>query len=298
MLKDLFTKPLRLELDDRVITFNSPGDFEFSLASRTEVPAGKVAALVRLDADALRREARSIRDVERRFVEVIAKSIEESGNIGYLIREMDAKLFSQDHGWRQIISALASQPKEFDEFKKIALVKYVQYLASRQDVLKSLYAAGPRAWGGASEPDLEPEPAANPALRQTLIFDVAQPPPEPEQPPTPGRLERLPRGETISVAVAPGEEIRLVLSRHRFTLVTGERTYLADENGGDYLLHPGRNLVGRQPGMDVVVDSAYRDVSRKHLVIEVDSERRLLLTDLSSHGTFVPSAAVFPDPTE
>jgi len=290
VLKNLFVKPLQLELDERTVSFNTPGDFEFCLASRTEVPAAKIAELVRMTPDALRREASKIREVEKRFVEVIAKSIEETGSIGYLLADMDLKLFSQDHAWRSIIAALARQPREFDEFKKIALVKYVQYLASRQDVLKSLYAARREE---EREPG-EPEGPANPALRQTLIFDLSSPDGVPvadssAAAPTPrASLERLPRGETVTIALAPGEDLRLVLSRHRFTLTRGARCYLADENGGDYLLRPGRNLVGRQPGNDVVVDSGYRDVSRKHLIIDIGDEHAVRLTDLSAHGTYVP----------
>jgi len=294
VFKKLFTNPLKLEVGERTVTFNTPGDFEFSLASRTEVPATKIARLVRLEPDALSKEARSIREVERRFVDVIAKSLEQSGNIGYLLREMDTQLFSQDHEWRPIMRALVPQSNEFDEFKKIALIKYVQYLASRQDVLKSLYAN--KTKDHAAPPD--PEVPADPALKQTLIFDVAEPAEtdsrDASSPPPKSSLERLPRGETIMLSPAPGDELRLVLSRHRFTLVPGERTYLADENGGDYLLHSGRNVVGRQPGTDVVVDSAYRDVSRRHLIVDINDDGSLALTDLSSHGTFLPTALLHP----
>lgn len=293
VFKKLFTNPLKLEIGDRSVTFNTPGDFEFSLASRTEVPATKIAQLVRLEPAALRKEARSIREVERRFVDVIAKSLEQSGNIGYLLREMDTQLFSQDHDWRPIMRALARESSEFDEFKKIALIKYVQYLASRQDVLKSLYA------NKAKEATVEhdSEAPANPALKQTLIFDVTNPDSTGAKAsatiskPT---LERLPRGETLVLEPTKGDEIRLVLSRHRFTLIVGERSYLADENGGDYLLHAGRNTVGRQPGIDVVVDSAYRDVSRRHLIVDINDDGTLALTDLSSHGTYLPPSLLHP----
>ena len=82
----------------------------------------------------------------------------------------------------------------------------------------------------------------------------------------------------------------MVLSRHKFKIVSGQQLHLVDENGPDYELQYGRNRVGREQGNDVIVDPAYRDVSRKHLIIDVESPRHVRLTDLSSHGTYVPSA--------
>jgi hypothetical protein len=38
----------------------------------------------------------------------------------------------------------------------------------------------------------------------------------------------------------------------------------------------------------VVLDPVYRGVSRKHLIIEPVSETVALVTDISSHGTYVP----------
>jgi hypothetical protein len=37
----------------------------------------------------------------------------------------------------------------------------------------------------------------------------------------------------------------------------------------------------------VVIDPAYLAISRKHVIIEPISENAALLTDISSHGTFV-----------
>ena len=39
VLKDFFARPLRLVLGDRQLSFATVADFEFALASRTEVPA-------------------------------------------------------------------------------------------------------------------------------------------------------------------------------------------------------------------------------------------------------------------
>ena len=86
--------------------------------------------------------------------------------------------------------------------------------------------------------------------------------------------------------------MELVLSRHRFRLMGGKTFRLQDGSGSAYELHPGKNFVGRQAGNDVVVEAEYRAVSRRHLIVEPIGENTALLTDLSSHGTFVPPQCV------
>lgn len=270
---------LSLELPDRRVHFNSVADFEFCLASRTEVPASKVAELVRLRPDELEREAGSIRSVEKRFVDVLARSLDGVGKMSGHLRELDAKLFSADHQWRDIMRALTVQGDEFDEYKKIALIKYVQYLGSRQDVLKSVYASKTEGGADAHESGVQGD------LRQTVIFELS---PEEESSDGTGTYARLPRGETVRVDLGPEETLELILSRHRFAVVPGRQSYLSDSEGADYALRPGPNLVGRLPENDAVVNVAYRDVSRKHLVIDVCGDNSFRLTDLSAHGTFVP----------
>jgi len=302
MLDALFRKPLELHIGDRALRFDSKVDFEFALASRTEVPAGKISELVRFDSQQLLDEASSVRQVERHFVEMLSRSIQEPGSIGYLLREMDMKLFSHDHEWRGIMTALARQDRRYDEFKQLALVKYVQYLASRQDVLKGIYAHKATQGGGVSEPD----PGMDPSYRQTVIFDVADlpqidaPAPRPaadrtqiietqERTPAPPRLRRLPRGESVRLKPTTGEAVEIVLSRHPFLVKLGEQPALVDLEGTEMALAPGRNVIGRHPESDIMVDAAYRDVSRTHLILELVEDGGLALTDLSAHGTFVPA---------
>jgi len=292
MLASLFRKPLTLQIGERTLRFDSKVDFEFALASRTEVPAGKIAELVRCTTEQLRAEASSVRQIERHFVEVLARSIQEPGSIGYLLREMDMKFFSQDHEWRAIMQALARQERGFDEYKQLALVKYTQYLASRQDVLKGIYSH--KSVPGAVEQDGEHDP--EPQFRETIIFDVSEPPaqrPEAhEEEDTPERLVRLPRGESIRLRPASAQPIQIVLSRHPFRLRPGAKPALVDDEGAEQPLRQGRNVLGRHPDSDIMIDAAYRDVSRTHAIVEIEPDGGLLLTDLSSHGTFVPAHLV------
>jgi len=281
MFKKLFPKRLRLQFRDRTVSFSTVTDFDFSLASRTEVPARKIGDLVRQSPEVLTGEATSIRQLERRFVDLLSKSMEEPGSIGYLLRDIDLKLFSQDHEWRTIFTALVKLGKDFDEYKQLALIKYTQYLGSRQEVLKSIFENKFQLEAVAAELS-----AAGPNFKETVIFESKK---TELLSPRDSTLQRLPRGETITIQLDGDTNLQLVLSRHKFTIVSGQQLYLVDENGPDYALQYGRNRVGREQGNDVIVDSAYRDVSRKHLIIDVESPRHVRLTDLSSHGTYVPS---------
>jgi hypothetical protein len=290
MFAKLFKKPLTLRTDTRTLKFDSKSDFEFALASRTEVPAAKISDFVRFNPQQLVDEASSVRQVERHFVETLSRSIQEPGSIGYLLREMDMKMFSQDHEWRTIMQGLSRQERRFDDFKQLALVKYMQYLASRQDVLKGIY-THKVASGVNSEP--EADPMQDPEYRQTLIFDVSAPPISPlppDEPAAPSRLVRLPRGESISLQATGSSMIELVLSRHPFRLRVGLTPVLLDAEDGEYPLRSGRNVLGRHPDSDVMVDPAYRDVSRTHAIVDMREDGEVFITDLSSHGTFVDAS--------
>ncbi len=280
MFRKLLTKRLRLEFRDKTVSFATVTDFDFALSSRTEVPAGKITDLVRQSPEALTQEASSIRQLERRFIDLLSKSMEEPGSIGYLLRDVDLKLFSQDHEWRTIFTSLVKLGNEFDEYKQLALVKYTQYLGSRQEVLKSIFENKYQMDAVAAELS-----AAGRDFKETVIFESQK---TEMLSPRDSALQRLPRGETITIQLDGDTNLELVLSRHKFTLVSGQQLYLVDENGPDYALSYGRNRVGREQGNDVIVDPAYRDVSRKHLIIDVESPRHVRLTDLSSHGTYVP----------
>lgn len=185
MLLQFFKRRLRLEVGERRLTFDSIGDFEFALSSRTEVPANKVAALVKLTAHDLRQEATKIREVEKRFVSLFSRSLEEPGSISRHMHELGHKVFSLDHDWRLIVAALNQQSAEFSEYKKMALVKYLQYLGSRQDVLKSIYAD--KLERGAVD---NPEESGR-DFKETVIFELSRETPTREDT---SQFQRLAKG--------------------------------------------------------------------------------------------------------
>ncbi|MGR9091725.1 MAG: hypothetical protein ACU85U_14220, partial [Gammaproteobacteria bacterium] len=139
VLNKLFAKELRLEVAGQEISFSTLAEVEFALSGRTDVPAKKIAEMVGLTPQELRQEAKAIKNVEQQFVEVLSKSIEEPGSIAEYLRGMDVHVFSQDHHWRDIMRSINDKDKSYDDLRGIALVKYMQYLRSRQDVIKQTY---------------------------------------------------------------------------------------------------------------------------------------------------------------
>ncbi len=159
-----FSKPARLTVDGKVLTFHSLEEFEFCLDPRTEVPARKVAELLQKPLQHLRDEARNIRHVEQRFMQVLTDALDDPAALGRSMNAIDRQLFSQDFRWRSIVSSLDALGPERDDFRRAALVRYVQYLRSRQFALREAYAEYKRREHVAIIPDAAPSNPAQPPL--------------------------------------------------------------------------------------------------------------------------------------
>ncbi len=288
MLDKFFAKPLELTIGDQTISFLSISDFEFCVAGRTSVPSKKITGMVKFSAKQLKAEAHTIKDIEKRFVAILTRSIEYSSSISRSLREFDTSIFSQDHGWRNIISALNDSGDEFNPFRRIALVKYMQYLSSRQEIIKYLYSEKRKQSGEKLNGNSE-QPADDDQFKDTLIFENTL---FEQQIDTlnGGEFERMPKGESIVTTLKPSERIIIMLSKHKCEIEANGQVFFIDQAGRKHVLDLGRNVIGRDAGGTVIIDSALRDVSRLHLVIENLGNNSLQLTDLSSHGTYIPSS--------
>ena len=298
MLDKLFGHALTLAINGEEISFHTLSEFEFALGGRTNVPASKLADLIMLSPSDLKREAKSIKSVERRFVDILSRSIDQPGEIGKLVRAVDIQVFSNDYDWRAIFKALNQQDAEFDELRRVAVVKYMQYLRSRQDVIKQTYKIKLKESGkSAPSESVSASADADHALeevrdgfKETSIFDsVSLDAPLVGQNPT---LTRLPKGEAVLVRPRANTDFELSLSKHPFVFRNRATRELVDENGQVHPLTAGKNIIGRDSVCNIVVDIALRDVSRMHLIIEPLADGVLRFTDLSSHGTFLPLGLV------
>lgn len=286
MLNKFFSKPIELTVGEQTLRFCSIPDFEFCLTGRTSVPSKKIAELVKLTPKKLKNEAVTIKDIEKRFVNILSHSIEDSNSINKALRELDPTIFSQDHSWRHIIAALNEGGDELNPFRRVALVKYMQYLASRQEIVKYLYSEKQKTAvsdnGGRAGEDNEP-PADK--LSGTLILESTLF--EPFKEGRGDKFERMPKGEVIFVHVGNGKEIDIRLSKHLCKISNTNGLAFIDQSGRPHELQAGRNLVGRDTSSTVKIDPALRDISRLHLLIENTGDGDLQLTDMSSHGTFL-----------
>lgn len=287
MLEKLFAKPMELVVAGQTVSFLSIADFEFCLSGRTSVPSKKITDMVKCTTKQLQVEAHTIKDIEKRFVAILTHSIEDPPSIGRSLKELDTSIFSQDHGWRNIIAALNDGGGEFDPFRRVALVKYMQYLSSRQDIIKYLYSEKKKLAG--EKQNGKSETIEGDQFKDTLIFENTIFEPGVDSP-MGGEYERMPKGEAVITTLKPKERIIIMLSKHKCEIEANGQIFFIDQAGRKHALDLGRNTIGRDASGTVVIDPGLRDVSRMHLVIENLGDNSLQLTDLSSHGTYIASA--------
>lgn len=105
----------------------------------------------------------------------------------------------------------------------------------------------------------------------------------------PPEMDRLPKGDPVTVKFKPHQSLRVRLAKHDFILVSGPQFLLIDDTGADIKIVGPRCVVGRGTNCGAIVSNRYRAVSRKHLIIELTDEGNAKLTDISSLGTYLPA---------
>jgi hypothetical protein len=275
----MFKRPnshsLRLQIGDSSYEFAEPEDLAFALAGRAGVPGTRISALVEMNDLSLRREAEAIRHVEQILNDALDGSLHDVTSISPFLKEIDLNLISQDHDWRSIIGSLNSTHNPQESFKKVALVKYVQYLAARRQAVTAIYSIrrDKSQTNGAVDSDSK--------MRETAIFDISELASDNEEP-----FARLPKGETVEIDLGVEENVSIFLAKHlcRLTKCDGKIVFVDDAEQVT-LLRRGKNIVGRDASCDVLINSTYREISRKHLILEIDHDTTVRITDISSHGT-------------
>jgi len=283
MLNKLFARPLELTIGDQVLKFNSTADFSFSMAGRSAVPSKKITDMVKFSTENLKQEARTIKDIEKRFVHILSQSIEDPGSINQAISQLDPLIFSQDHDWRDIIKALSHSDDTYDPFRRIALVKYMQYLSSRQEIIKYIYSEKKKMLKDTSAEELQDVPN----FKDTLILDGAVFESDAGDESKEAPFEKMPKGEKVIVNLPPGSEMEILVSKHKCKIVFGDKLEFIDPDDHSFTLSDERNLIGRDSTSTVALDPSLRDVSRLHLIIENFGDNSLQLMDMSAHGTFI-----------
>lgn len=288
MLDKFFAKPVELKVGEQVLKFSSLTDFEFCLAGRTCVPSRKITQMVKFSLDELKKEARTIKEVEKRFVAILSESIEDTDSINRSLRSLDSQIFSQDNQWRSIIHALnTDKDDDLNPFRRVALVKYMQYLSSRQEIIKYLYSEKKKGTKGATNDEERSDISAE-LLKDTLVLENTVFEPLSDSGGN-AQLERMLKGENVTIALKQGKKIPVFLSKHECTIVPGSPNKFIDQAGRSYDLKVGKTTIGRDAKCTIMIDPKLRDVSRTHLVLDMDADNVIYLTDFSSHGTYLPA---------
>jgi hypothetical protein len=118
-------------------------------------------------------------------------------------------------------------------------------------------------------------------MRETAIFDVTELVDGDEE-----AFARIPKGETVEIDLALEDNVSVLLAKHRCELANNSgKIVFIDDAEQTTQLRRGKNIVGRDASCDVLINSSYREISRKHLMIEIADECIVRITDISSHGT-------------
>ena len=227
MFRRIPTDILSIYIEGNNYVFQSPQDFEFALNGRTCLPAPKIAALSRLDDNELLREAEAIRAVEQRFSRALSGTLEDITRVGPFLKAMEPTIISQDNNWRSIIMALNDVDRVPETYKKIALVKYMQYLTSRQEVVKSLYANRQPRNTAEDRPANESavyRPTAR--FRDTMLINLNE---ISDMERDEISFSRLPKGETVEIELQRDHAVDLLLAKHQCRLLLQDRLLFVDQ---------------------------------------------------------------------
>jgi len=263
------------------LCFEDLRDFEFALGARTGVLPARLHELMQRSLTELQTELQGIRNLDQRIGAIVKPDADVTLPCGPAIAHLGVGVFSKDFEWRALFANLIELPAGSDRFLRSALGKYQQYLAARLSTVRLIMDMKALS-AGASE---NAEDAHSTATMMFASDGVPRPFNRDE-------LRRLPQGEAVTLRLARGSAISLKLARHQFSLTHNRDWTLIADNGKTYTLHEGVNCVGRGRDNDVSLDPDFRNVSRKHLLAQPLADDVIVLTDISSHGTYVPPTAL------
>jgi len=265
-------------------------EFEDDLSQRTKVPPERIVEFLSCSNSELESQAQVIEDVEKRFFTLLERCEANPANIGPYMRALDPKTFSRDHGWRNLVQTLNAEAQGAEDFKRLALTKYLEYLSFRKELLHFICSRRSTASQvhevpvNLDEALRDPPSAPAGALKETDAFGMTR---SVCMPMASDNYVKLPDKETVEFTLGAGETMEVFLASHRFEISGGPDASLMDEQGMSYPLPEGRVSVGRHIDNDIMLDPRYQEVSRFHLIIDREEPDIIRLTDLSSFGSFV-----------
>lgn len=258
---------LTLVINGQRVCFNSPTEFGYSCAGRVGLPPERIATVQAMSIDQLRDEHQDLGLLQARLAQIVADAAQNSEVLRERLDSIPLHSFTADHDWRGLFTALR-KPGVATPYLQVAVGHYLQYLANRQQVfrMEARQGRGP----GRQPVDID---------RLSMRHGKGSPRRD---------YQRLPKGRSIVLGLAPGDSVEMILSRHKCQLRMDERLRFTHINEQSDEVDNKRVAIGRDKVNDVIIDPEWRDVSRLHLVVEDLGNGNVQLTDVSSHGTFLP----------
>lgn len=270
-------QPLTFEVAGVLQTFDNIAQFGEFLDLRVEVPATTIEQLAALDSHSLPREVRHVSRAYKNAVDIMVRAAETGLSVLRLWHQLDISRAPDDHDWPSILFAVGNTEQFPDGLHRTTLAHYIRYLDARRNIVDSL------------QHELHKVQSANglPVVPHSMRDALGH---EPRFSTTRHSVyARLPRRRSIQVNFAAQPTLTLYLAHNRYLLKQESGIFeLHGQNGESHVLHSGRNTVGRSSQCNIRLQMTQGDISREHLLIEVNEEGAVSLMDLSSRGTYVP----------
>ncbi|MCG8435111.1 MAG: FHA domain-containing protein [Gammaproteobacteria bacterium] len=287
-LERLFQKGLELSIDGRVSRFKNAEAFDVMLRARVDVSREELTYLGGLTDDELVDQLDSNNAILQRVLSLHLMGLETHDGVDAVWKDMDISILHEDREWQSLLFALGDESAVPSAYREKALLRYLEYLKSRKEVVQEFIRQRDRKGRlGLNKPVAELETPSENSISEMSLDEktlVSM---------TEGiEYARLPHGKSVSVAVPEGEYISIYLARQRIRIKAGEEPAIMDDKGIVIPIKRGLSVIGRSRKCDVILDASPSEVSRKHLVIETSGDDKLRLTDMSSRGTYVPTTKI------
>lgn len=277
MLQKIFTKPVELNIDDKVITFKSMDDFEFAMTARTMIPQERITEAIDATPGELDLESNAMVIAIEQISELLNQS-SEPGDVTQKLKAINPVIFSNDNNWRDIFFALKKdRSNESSKYKLIALTAYLQYLTNRQEMIQSIKAR--------LEKSHDQKESAEAAEFKTGELDLDDNFDSKVLAKELG-MTHMPTAEYVVFELEEGDEVALLLANYQCKLIAKDGIKFVDNENVEHPIMIGLNKIGRGRECKVRFTDTMQRISRLHLIIINHDNKKLELTDLSTYGTY------------
>jgi FHA domain len=276
IVANLRRRSLKIKIGGNNMTFASPDDFIQYLSARLTVPNESMERFAHLDQRALQREARKMLHAYQNVIDIMATAKQSGEILNNLWRRLDISKVPDDHDWPSILFALGNAANNVEGFQREALSNYLRFLDIRRQTVDSFRDHSNKT--GSGESSMTSVPRNSRASDESVVPEAAL-----------DMYSRLPHCHSVEVDLDDRTDITVFLGSNRYRLTKQGEILTLKESGAvqTYMLKPGRNTVGRSSQCDIHLDSRQSDISRQHLIVEINTSKRVSLMDVSSRGTYV-----------